>query len=97
MSAILPRKKGQDPRTMDPDMVEALAKIPLQLIILSVRLEGFKSSLRIACVGPVVHAPHAGLDVIDIDFHAVEFGPILSGDLARAILNGEITALATVQ
>jgi len=81
--------KNQGPGLMDLLQTMARATPMAQVIILTV------DGRRIACLGPVIHAPHAGLSVDNVQ--EIEFGEIIPMALAAQLMSGEFVRGQGVQ
>ena len=80
---------NQGPRAGDLLQAMAHATPMAQVIILTI------DGQRIACLGPVIHAPHAGLNIENIQ--GIEFGEIIPTTLAAQLMSGEFFRRLGVQ
>ena len=81
--------KDRGPGLMDLLQTMARATPMAQVIILTV------DGRRIACLGPVIHAPPAGLSVDTVQ--EIEFGEIIPMALAAQLMSGEFVRGQGVQ
>jgi len=81
--------KNQGPRPGDLLQAMAHATPMAQVIILTI------DGQRIACLGPVIHAPFAGLSVDTVQ--EIEFGEIIPTTLAAQLMSGEFFRRLGVQ
>lgn len=81
--------KDQGPGLMSLLQTMANTAPMAQVIILTI------DGRRVAFLGPVVHAPHAGIQVDNVQ--DVEFGEIIPMALAAQLMNGEFAKGQGVQ
>lgn len=81
--------KDQGPGIMGLLQAMANAAPMAQVIILTI------DGRRVALLGPVVHAPHAGIQASDVQ--EVEFGEIIPMALAAQLMSGEFAKGQGVQ
>jgi len=81
--------KNQRPGPMDLLQTMARASPMAQVIILTI------DGQRIACLGPIIHAPHVGLSINNVQ--EIEFGEIIPMAIAAQLMSGEFARGQGVQ
>lgn len=75
--------KGQEPGLTG--LLQALASATSYVQVICLTINGRK----VLCLGPVVHAPRAGILVGEVQ--EIEFGELLPAELAARLISGEFS------